>query len=69
VKDFHCKDMGQGTCGFIARGNTEDDVIKQAKSHAQSAHQMQLNPDMEKQARTLIHDESSDAHKRSMTKA
>jgi predicted small metal-binding protein len=69
VKDFHCKDMGGSSCNFIARGNNDDDVIKQAKSHAQSAHHMQLNADQEKQARTLIHEEGSDAHKKSMAKA
>ncbi|MBS2032118.1 MAG: DUF1059 domain-containing protein [Deltaproteobacteria bacterium] len=69
MKDFHCKDMGGSSCDFIARGNNDEDVIKQAKTHAQSAHKMQLSADQEKKARTLIHDESSDAHKKSMAKA
>jgi predicted small metal-binding protein len=68
MKDFHCSDAGM-KCDFVARGNSDEDVVKQARSHAERVHQMKMSSDMEKQVRGLIHDETSEAHKRSVAKA
>jgi predicted small metal-binding protein len=67
MKDFHCRDAGL-KCDYVARGTTEDEILKQAGTHAQQAHGMNPTPDLEKRVRGLIHDESSDDHRRSMTR-
>jgi predicted small metal-binding protein len=68
MKDMHCRDAGMN-CDFVARGNTEKEILDQASQHAQQAHSMKMTPDMEQQVRGLIHDESSEAHRRSTSKA
>jgi predicted small metal-binding protein len=68
MRDFHCADAGM-KCDFIAKGNTDDEVVRQAGSHAQQAHGMQMSSDLEKTVRGLIHDESSEAHRRAMSTA
>ena len=67
MKDFHCRDAGM-KCDYVARGQTDDDIVKDARTHAQQAHGMNVTPELEKTVRGLIHDESSDAHRRSMQK-
>jgi predicted small metal-binding protein len=37
-KELHCSDIGMKDCNYVARGNTEQDVIKQAASHAAKRH-------------------------------
>jgi predicted small metal-binding protein len=68
MRDFHCADAGM-KCDFVAKGNTDDEVLRQAGSHAQQAHGMKVTPELEKTVRGLTHDESSEAHRRSMSKA
>ena len=68
MRDFHCADAGM-KCDFVAKGSTDDEVLRQAGSHAQQAHGMKVTPELEKTVRGLIHDESSEAHRRSMSKA
>ena len=67
MKDFHCRDAGM-KCDYVARGSTDDEVVKQAGKHAQSVHGMSVTPDLEKSMRGLIHDESSEAHRNSMAR-
>lgn len=68
MRDFHCRDAGM-SCDFVAKGNTDDEILRQAGSHAQKTHGMQVTPDLEKKVRGLIHDESSEAHRASMAKS
>jgi predicted small metal-binding protein len=65
MKDFHCRDAGMN-CDFVARGNTNDEILRQAKNHAETTHKMTMTPDLSRKVETLIHDENSDAHKRSI---
>ncbi len=67
MKDFHCRDAGLN-CDWVGRGQTDEDVMKQAGMHAQQAHGMKVTPDVEKRVRGLIHDESSEDHRRSMAR-
>ena len=64
MKDFHCRDVG-GTCDFVARGNSNREILDQVAKHAQNDHKMQVTPDLQRKVEGLIHDESSDAHRRS----
>jgi predicted small metal-binding protein len=67
MKDFHCRDAGMN-CDFVARGQNNDEILKQVDNHAQNAHQMKVTPDLQKKVEGLIHDENSDAHRRSATR-
>jgi predicted small metal-binding protein len=68
MRDFHCSDAGL-KCDWVAKGNSDDEILRQAGAHAQSVHGMQVTPDLEKKVRGLIHDESSDAHRTSTSQA
>jgi predicted small metal-binding protein len=64
MKDFHCKDTG-ASCDFVARGNSNKEILDQVGQHARSAHNMQVTPELARKVEGLIHDESSDAHRQS----
>jgi len=68
MRDFHCSDAGM-KCDFVAKGNTDDEILQKAGQHAQKTHGMQVTPDLEKTVRGLIHDESSDAHRTSLSRS
>jgi len=67
MKDFHCKDAGF-TCDYVARGDTKDEIMKQASEHAEKAHKMPVTPELAHRVESLIHDEGSREHLRSMEK-
>ena len=67
MKDFHCRDAGM-KCDYVARGSSDDEILKQAGTHARQAHGMNITPELEKQVRGLIHDESSEEHRRSVAR-
>jgi len=64
MKDFHCKDTG-ASCDFVARGNSNKEILDQVGQHARSAHNMPVTPELARKVEGLIHDESSDAHRQS----
>lgn len=68
MKDFHCRDVGTA-CDFIARGDTEKEILEQVGRHAEDEHQLDVTPELELQVRGLIHDEASEAHRKSMTRS
>ncbi|OFX20810.1 MAG: hypothetical protein A2V77_04300 [Anaeromyxobacter sp. RBG_16_69_14] len=66
MKDFHCRDAGV-SCDFVATGNSKQEILAQVARHAQQAHNMSVvtGPLMLPKVEGLIHDESSEAHRRS----
>ncbi len=68
MRDFHCSDAGL-KCDWVAKGSTDDEILRQAGAHAQQAHGMKVTPELEQKVRGLIHDESSDAHRTSMSRS
>ena len=68
MRDFHCRDAGL-KCDWVAKGNTDDEILRQAGAHAQKTHGLQVTPELEQKVRSLIHDEPSDAHRASMSGA
>ena len=66
MKDFHCRDAGMN-CDFVARGNSNKEILDQASQHASKTHNMTLTPELAKKVEGLIHEESSEAHRRSMS--
>ncbi len=67
MKDFHCRDAGM-KCDFVARGQTNDEIMRQAGEHARTAHGMSVTPELAKRVEGLIHEEGSEAHRQSMAR-
>ena len=56
MKELRCRDAGVD-CDFVARGETEKEVVRQAEEHARRDHKMQVIPkEMEEKMRSLIRD-------------
>jgi predicted small metal-binding protein len=57
MKEFHCDDLVKG-CDFVARGATDDEIMKKAAEHAKVAHHMHhLPPEVAMKVREAIHEE------------
>jgi len=65
VKDFHCRDAGLD-CNWSARGETPDEIARAAREHAERVHHLKVTGELATKITALIHDESSDAHRRSL---
>lgn len=59
MKTLHCRDAGFDCQGVIT-ANTEEEVLRQAASHAQEAHGLSVTPELSDQLRTLIKDEKDE---------
>jgi predicted small metal-binding protein len=66
MKDFHCRDAGMD-CDYVAKGQTDEAILKKAGEHAKKVHHLDLGGDMTRKVTSLIHDESSEEHRRSTT--
>ena len=67
MKDFHCRDAGMN-CDYVAKGTTSDEVLKKAGDHAEKVHHLKVAGDMASKVTSLIHDETSPEHQRSMAR-
>lgn len=58
AKTLRCRDVGVD-CDFVAKGETEDEIMEQAARHAREDHGFeQIPPDLEQKARSAIRDET-----------
>jgi len=56
-KILRCSDVGMD-CDFVARGETEDEIIAKAAEHAQATHNMtEIPPKVASQVCSAIRDE------------
>ena len=56
AKILKCKDVGMD-CDFVARGETEEEVLKLAAAHAGTTHEMtDMSDEVLAQVRAAIHD-------------
>ncbi|HZR46751.1 MAG TPA: DUF1059 domain-containing protein [Candidatus Manganitrophaceae bacterium] len=56
AKEIRCKDAGMD-CSFVARGQSDDEVMKVAAEHGRQKHGMtQITPDLQQKMRSLIHE-------------
>ncbi len=56
-KVVRCKDVGVD-CDFVARGETEQEVLQQCAKHGKEAHDMQeISPDLAAKVRAAIREE------------
>lgn len=57
AKVLHCKDVGMD-CDFVARAETEQEILQQAAAHAQTTHGMHdIPPEVVAKVRSVIRDE------------
>ena len=58
-KVLRCADV-VGSCDFVARGDSEEDIMKQAAEHARTVHNMnEITPEIAEQVRSAIKDEAA----------
>lgn len=58
AKILRCNDIGMD-CAFVAKADTEEEILKQAAEHAAAAHDMKKIPeDVLAKVRAAIRDES-----------
>jgi predicted small metal-binding protein len=54
-KEIRCKDAGIN-CDFVARGQSDDEVMKIATEHGRQKHGMnQITPELQQKMRSIIH--------------
>lgn len=57
TRKMSCRDVGPD-CDFVARGETDDEVMGQVAEHARSAHGMEAVPlELAEKAKAAIRDE------------
>jgi predicted small metal-binding protein len=60
MKEFACRDVGMD-CDFKVRGETEEEVLKNAEMHGLQDHGMkELTEDVKMKIRSVIHDVPSE---------
>jgi predicted small metal-binding protein len=58
-KVLRCADV-VGSCDFVARGDSEQDILRQAAEHARSAHNLnEISPEVAEKVRAAIRDEAA----------
>ena len=59
AKTVSCKDVG-ADCDFVARGDNEEDILRQVADHARTDHNMSEIPaDVRDKVRAAIRDEAA----------
>lgn len=53
MKTLKCRDLGFD-CDAQINAATEEDVLQQAATHAQSVHQLTVTPELAEQVKSLI---------------
>ena len=57
TKVVRCREVGVD-CDFEARGQNEDEILRQCADHARSAHGMtEIPPELASKVRSAIHEE------------
>ena len=59
ARTMSCRDVGMD-CDFVARGESDIDILAQAAEHARTAHNMSEIPaEVAEKVRSAIHDEAA----------
>jgi len=59
AKTVSCRDVG-ADCDFVARGNSEEEIMSQVAEHARTEHSMDEIPaEVREQVRAAIRDEAA----------
>jgi len=58
-KVLRCADVVPG-CDYVARGESESDILQQAAEHARTVHNLsEISPELADKVRSVIHDEAA----------
>jgi predicted small metal-binding protein len=58
-KVLRCADV-VGSCDFVARGESEQEILQQAAEHARTAHNLnEISPEVAEKVRAAIRDEAA----------
>ena len=61
AKTVSCRDVGMD-CDFVAKGETNEDIMQQAAEHARTAHNMtEIPPEVAEKVRGAIRDEAAES--------
>ena len=53
-RELHCNDLMPG-CGYVAKGSTDEEVIKQAAEHAREVHDIrEITPELAAKVKSAI---------------
>lgn len=56
AKEIHCNDLGFD-CGFVAKADSEQDLLKQVAAHASEVHGVsEVTPELVVQVKSVIKD-------------
>jgi predicted small metal-binding protein len=59
AKVLRCADV-VGNCDFVAKGDSEEEILQQASEHARSAHSIdEITPDVAQKVKAAIRDEAA----------
>jgi predicted small metal-binding protein len=59
AKTVSCRDVG-ADCDFVARGNSNEEILSQVEEHARTAHSMNEIPaEVREKIQAAIHDEAA----------
>jgi len=56
IKVVRCSDAGLD-CTFVARSESEEDLMNQVAKHAHEAHGLEINEELVQKVKSLIHEE------------
>lgn len=56
IKVVSCSDAGVD-CDFVARSESEEDLLSQVAKHAKEVHGMEINDELVAKVKSLIHEE------------
>jgi predicted small metal-binding protein len=51
---FRCADVGDKNCQWEARGQNEDDIMRQVERHGREAHNLNMDEDLRQKVRGAI---------------
>lgn len=51
---FRCADVGDKSCQWEARGQNEDDIMRQVERHGQEAHNLNMDDNLRQKVRGAI---------------
>jgi len=58
-KVLRCADV-VGSCDFVARGDSDEDILRQASEHARSVHNLnEITPELAEKVKAAIRDEAA----------
>jgi len=58
-KVLRCAEVVPG-CDYVARGESENEILQQAAEHARTVHNVaEVTPELAEQVRSAIHDEAA----------